>query len=272
MKNCSSVRYSNCGPGGLRSVSALSLFVVVVVVVGWLGLGVGVALGRAGCLVVLVVVLGLLALLLLLLLLLLLGLSLLLLLLLRLLAPALRLSLPVELGALLLALLLGASELLVLLGGGLVLLRGVLEDEGRELVPHVDVGDKAAGFALELDGVLLGDVDDRLRVAAAVALHEALDKALEVLREDLRGVRAVDDVRAALLVALGQRAELVAHVLGGVGGRAGESLGDVDHVGDVRLDAVTATLDLGLDRGHLVAVELVAGIGGADVDGSHLSG
>ena len=184
---------------------------------------------------------------------------LLLLLLLRLLAPALLLSLPVELGALLLALLLGAPELLVLLGGILVLLRGVLEDEGRELVPHVDVGDKAAGFALELDGVLLGDVDDRLGVAAAVALHEALDEALEVLREDLRGVRAVDDVRAALLVALGQRAELVAHVLGGVGGRAGESLGDVDHVGDVRLDAVTATLDLGLDRGHLVAVELVAG-------------
>ena len=126
-------------------------------------------------------------------------------------------------------------------------------------MPHVHVRDKAAGFALERDGVLLGDVDDRLGIAARVALHEALDEALEVLREDLRGVRTVDDVRAALVVALGHRAQLVAQVLCGVGGRAGESLGDVDHVGDVRLDAVTATLDLGLDRGHLVAVELVAG-------------
>ena len=97
---------------------------------------------------------------------------------------------------------------------------------------------------LQVDEVLF-ELDRRLWVAAAVALHVLFDKRLEQLGELARVVRAVDDARAAALVIVGLRAELAAVKLEDVLGRAVERLGDLGVVHDVGLDAVAAALDLG---------------------------
>jgi hypothetical protein len=60
----------------------------------------------------------------------------------------------------------------------LLFLRRILEDESGELVAHVHMTDVSTRLALKVNGLLLVDLHLRLRVAARVALHKALDEAL----------------------------------------------------------------------------------------------
>lgn len=76
---------------------------------------------------------------------------------------------------------------------------------------HVHVRDKAASLALQED-VLLLDLHRGLGVSAGVALHIALDEALQQLRELVRLVGAIDNASAALGVVVGLGAELAAKV------------------------------------------------------------
>lgn len=92
------------------------------------------------------------------------------------------------------------------------LLRGVLENESVQLVPHIHGRAVAAGLALERDEVL-SDLDDSLGVAAAVALNVLLDEAFKQLLELACVVRAVHNGRARGLVIFGEGAELAAEVL-----------------------------------------------------------
>jgi len=90
---------------------------------------------------------------------------------------------------------------------GLVLDDGrVLEDEGAELVAHVHLRHRAARLAHQLDRLLLGQHNVRLRVVALAALHEALDEAFQQLRQAVRLVRAVHDGQPGRLLELGLRA------------------------------------------------------------------
>ena len=95
------------------------------------------------------------------------------------------------------------------------ILRRVLDNEGGQLVAHVDVRGVATSLAFEEDA-LFPHFDDCLGIAAAVALHILLDEELENFRELLGIVSAVDDGGACLLVEVGLRAKLAAKVLEGI--------------------------------------------------------
>ena len=85
---------------------------------------------------------------------------------------------------------------------------------------HVNLRDGAARLAVQLDGFALGQHDVGFGVVALAALHEALDEALQQLRQAVRLVRAVHDGQPGRLLELGLRAQLGAEVLGGVCGAA----------------------------------------------------
>ena len=151
-----------------------------------------------------------------------------------------------------------------------LILGRVLDDEGVELVPGVDVGHVAASLARQGDVPPLVHLNDGLGIAASVALDKLLDESLEDAREGPRVVGAIDEALAALRAELALGAELATKVLGRVGRRAPKGLRDVDHVDDVRLDAVPSALDPRLELGHFVPVERIVGVVCADVDGRHL--
>lgn len=71
---------------------------------------------------------------------------------------------------------------------------------------------------------------------------------------------SVDDVTLVREVEQRLGAELATKILGWIGGRTSEGFGDVYHVDDDGLDAVTFALDLSHQPGHLVAVEDIANV------------
>mmetsp|Transcript_1212 Transcript_1212/g.3390 ORF Transcript_1212/g.3390 Transcript_1212/m.3390 type:complete len:533 (-) Transcript_1212:22-1620(-) len=156
-----------------------------------------------------------------------------------------------------------------LLLGRLVLGR-MLDDEGVQLVARVHVRHVAAGLASQRDVLLAVHLDDGLRVAARVALHELLDEALQDLRQSARVVRAVDYRLARVVAEARLRAELAPEVLGRVARGPTERLRDVHHVHHVCLHAVAAPFHPRLELGHLVAVKRVVRIVRANVNRSHV--
>ena len=135
-----------------------------------------------------------------------------------------------------------------------LLLWGILDDEGGELVPHVQGEDVAAGLARGPDHVFL-HLEHGLRVLALFTQHKLLDEPVQHVLHPPGVVAAVDNVALILHVELGLGAQLAAKVLGDVGGGTSEGPGHVHHVDQDGLDAVALALHLGLDAGHLVAVE-----------------
>lgn len=63
-----------------------------------------------------------------------------------------------------------------------LLLRGVLDNEGVQLVPHINIRGRPTGFALEVDVVSL-DFDLCLRITTGVALNILLDEAFKKLQQ-----------------------------------------------------------------------------------------
>ena len=63
-----------------------------------------------------------------------------------------------------------------------------------------------------------------------MTLHETLDVALEVVRQGVLGVRAVDNALAGLGVELGLGPKLAPEVLQGVAGGAGQAKGECSPV------------------------------------------
>lgn len=73
---------------------------------------------------------------------------------------------------------------------GQLVLWWVLENEGVDLVAHVNVTDIATCLALQEDAFLL-DLHDSFGIATAMALHVLLDEGLQQLAELLGVVSAI---------------------------------------------------------------------------------
>jgi len=99
----------------------------------------------------------------------------------------------VQRGAFVFALHLGAAQLLVFFRSRFVFFRRVFNYERTQFVPHVNIRNGTASFALQVNRLPLAYVDHGFRVTAGMALHEPLDVPFQVVRKRLRGVRAVDD-------------------------------------------------------------------------------
>lgn len=119
------------------------------------------------------------------------------------------------------------------------------------------------------NGALLGaDNQIGLGIVAVGAEHVLANKAIEEVLQLGGVVTSIDDEALVLEIKLGLGAELAAKELGRIGCRSADGLGDLDHVDDDGLDTVSLALDLGLDTGHLVAIESVADAA-IDIEATH---
>ena len=144
-------------------------------------------------------------------------------------------------------------ESTVVINGSLL---NYLDDVGGEPVPHVYLEAVAAGGAARRDdALLLQDLESGLGIVALRAQNELLDEDIQHVLQLSRLMNPVDDVTIVLEVELRLSAEFATEELGHVSGRPVERPGDVDHVGDDRLDSVAFPLDLGDQTRHLVPVE-----------------
>lgn len=126
-----------------------------------------------------------------------------------------------------------------------------------------------AGLATLRDGQLLR-VDHQLGLGIIAGRAENV-LSNEPVKEILQFggvVRTVYNESFVFEIELGLCAELAAKVLGRVCGRSADGFGDVHHVHDDGLDAVTLALDFGLDPRHFVTVKRIAD-GAVNVDAPH---
>jgi len=120
-----------------------------------------------------------------------------------------------------------------------------LDDEGGEFMAFIDLGPFPTGFALAKD-VLTFDDQLGFGILAFSTQDELVDENVEQVLEFVLVVGAIDDMSLGGSVAdnFGLRTELEAKEFGEINGWTTKIVGNVQHVGDDRFDAVAFAFDL----------------------------
>ncbi|WVZ05158.1 hypothetical protein V8G54_018504, partial [Vigna mungo] len=131
----------------------------------------------------------------------------------------------------------------------------ILNDEGSQLVSHINIGHKTTSSTFQLDHLVLSNYDIGFRISTTITLDILLDEILKKASKFCSIMSSIDVGSPSLLIKLRLGTKLTTKILSRVRSWPCQCLCNINHIDDISFDAITSALNFGNHLRHLVPIE-----------------